>query len=115
MSGEFDDMATPSTPARVELPVACSLEAGAGAQRLARWKALHDKTRPTVLRENDRLVVLYPPTADARQELTELVAAERECCAFADWQIVGTERGMELQIRADHEGLDAIAALMGGQ
>ena len=115
MSGERDGLSAGPPPTSVELPVACSLEAGAGAERLTRWRALHERTEPTVRREGDRLVLRYPRAPGIPRELEELVAAERECCAFADWHISGEERGMQLEIRADHDGLDAIAALLAGQ
>jgi hypothetical protein len=45
------------------------------------------------------------------EELEELAAAERQCCAFAKWRVIRGPQFAELRIRSTAEGLEAIAAL----
>ncbi len=95
-----------------ELPIACTLDAGASDDRLARWKALSERVRPTMRREADQIVVAYPASPAVRAELEALVAAERRCCTFADWQVLQDDDLVLLQITATPDGLDAIVGLV---
>jgi hypothetical protein len=96
-----------------ELPTACSLGATDGAARLARWRALSG-ARLTVRRTADRLVVLYQARSGVQEELEALVAAERECCAFANWEVSRDSEHVVLRIRSDPQGIAAIVAAFGG-
>ncbi len=96
-----------------ELPLACTLLAADGAARLARWRAL-SVARLGVQRTTDELVVRYRPQPEVAQELEALVAAERECCSFADWQLTQDSEHLLLRIRSDAQGLDAIVGAFGG-
>lgn len=99
-------------PDPVELPVACSLQAVEGAERVARWRVLHDRAIPEVQREPGRLVIRYPRLAGVSQELEALVSAERTCCAFADWRLKPEGDTVVLEIRASDEGLEALAVAL---
>jgi hypothetical protein len=96
---------------QAQLPVACSLEADEGNERLARWRTLFDTWSPTVRRDPDQILVRVPEAPGVAAELEALAAAERACCSFARWQVVHDADGHELQIHGSAEGLDAIAAL----
>jgi hypothetical protein len=96
-----------------ELPIACTLDAGAGAERMARWRALSARAAPGVRRADGELVVAYPRAPGVREELERLAAAERRCCAFAHWEVVPDRDQVVLRISADGEGLAAIARLFG--
>ena len=95
-----------------KLPVACSLGATDGAIRMARWRALCD-ARLSVRRSPDQLVALYPSQGDIHEELEALVAAERECCPFAEWEVTRDSEHVVLRIRSDARGLTAIVAALG--
>lgn len=60
----------------------------------------------------DRIVIRYPRRDEIVDELQDLVAAERECCGFADWQITGDADHVELHIRSDPEGLAALTTFL---
>jgi hypothetical protein len=94
-----------------ELPIACTLEAREGAERLIRWKALVESSVLELKREPDVIVVCVAKAAGIAAELDTLVAAERACCPFVDWRLVEHERWHELQIHGTEDGLDAIAGL----
>ena len=96
-----------------ELPIACTLGATDGAARLARWRALSD-ARLSVRRSADRLVVVYQARNGVHEELTTLVAAERECCAFAEWEVSHDSEHVVLRIRSDAQGIAAIVGAFGG-
>ncbi|BEP52032.1 hypothetical protein [Variovorax sp. V116] len=97
MSGE-------STP-----PIACSLrpsELNARQERiasLARRSLLHQR------QDGRTLTVRYARSAS--RELRELVALERECCAFLQFRLHEDSDAIELQITAPHEA-EASAALL---
>ena len=94
---------------RGELPIACSLEAVDGAARMARWRALSG-ARVDVHHGRDQVVVAYEPRSGVLEELDALVAAERECCAFAEWDVTQGPESVVLRIRADAQGLASIVA-----
>lgn len=95
------------------LPLACTLVATDGAARLARWRALSD-ARVSVRRMSDQLVVRYRSQRGVRQQLEALVAAERECCSFADWEVTQDSEHVLLRIRSDAQGLAAIVGAFDG-
>jgi hypothetical protein len=96
-----------------ELPIACTLGATDGAARLARWQALSE-ARLTVQRTPDQLVVLYRSQRGVHEELEALVAGERECCSFAEWEVTRDLEHVVLRIRSDTKGLAAIVGALGG-
>ena len=94
-----------------ELPIACTLEAREGAERLVRWKALLDRSVLELKREPDQIVMRVARAPGITAELDALVAAERTCCPFVEWQVVEHDGWNELQIRGTSEGIDAIAGM----
>jgi hypothetical protein len=100
---------------RAELPVACSLQASEGTDRLARWRTLFESSPPTVRRKPDQIAVRVAESPGVAAELEALVREERACCSFVQWHVVHDAGWHELQIQGTTEGLDAIAALFGGE
>ena len=76
-----------------DLPLACSLDAPALAERLAEMRALGEDA--LIAAEPDG-VVRFRATPDTRRRLERIVAAEAECCAFLDLRIA--EAGGELRL-----------------
>lgn len=97
------------------LPIACTLDGGAAGDRLARWRALSERAKPTMRRGADRIVVTYPAAPAVRAELEALAAAERRCCAFARWQVLKDHDQVLLNITATPDGLDAIVGLVAAE
>jgi hypothetical protein len=92
----------------MELPVACSLTQESLTGRRERWSRLAEQA-----------LHLHEPTAGGVRlrfrslpgvaaELDELVAAERECCAFADWSVQRARGELILTASAAGEGAPAI-------
>jgi hypothetical protein len=98
-------------PYLVELPIACTLGVGDRAERMARWRALSPSRRPGYGRETDELIIRYQLRSGVREELEALVAAERECCAFADWEVSLDAGDVLLRVRSTPDGVAAIAAM----
>jgi hypothetical protein len=96
-----------------EVPIACTLGADDGGERLARWRALWASGIPSVGREADALVVTFPAGRRVREELEALAAAERRCCAFAEWEVEPEVDHVVLRIRSHPDGLAALSALFG--
>jgi hypothetical protein len=83
--------------------IACNLDGVKRTLRAERWHALggYDVEQ---LDNGIRLVFAN----DVEHELHELAVLERECCAFADWDISGST----IAITADDtEAIDAVRAL----
>jgi hypothetical protein len=66
-----------------------------------------------VRRTSDRLVVLYQSRSAIHEELKTLVAAERECCSFAKWEVSRDSEHVMLRIRSDAQGIAAIVGAFG--
>ncbi|HEX4058492.1 MAG TPA: hypothetical protein VHX87_09275 [Galbitalea sp.] len=93
-----------------ELPTACALGPTDGAARMDRWRALANG-RLDVRHGSGEVVVSYEASRGVHEELESLVAAERECCGFADWQVTRESGNVVLHIRADAQGLAAIVGV----
>jgi hypothetical protein len=100
---------TPGTPAADRgLPVACTLDAADGGRRNEEWRRLDaDYGLERELRDG-RLVVRYVDHPDAVRRLTELVEAERRCCAFVDWSIDRSAGGLRLVVRGDEFAMSTL-------
>ncbi|MGH2909698.1 MAG: hypothetical protein ACRDK8_10420 [Solirubrobacteraceae bacterium] len=94
-----------------ELPIACTLEATEGAERLSRWTALFERFAPEITREPGQIVARMPRAPGVAAELDALVASERICCSFVEWHVVDGEHWHELRIRGTGEALDAISVM----
>ncbi|HXS65867.1 MAG TPA: hypothetical protein VN767_23695 [Streptosporangiaceae bacterium] len=70
-----------------DVPVACSLDASDLTSRMNRWNALTDQAKPVVTRTNTGLRVAFSKKPGIADELAELAALERDCCAFASWTV----------------------------
>jgi hypothetical protein len=80
-----------------ELPIACTLNAGEGAARVEQWRLLGRRAQLGAEFSEGTLAVTYRESALA--ELTELVRAERSCCAFLDWSLEESGGNAVLLIR----------------
>lgn len=83
------------------LPVACTLSAGDGAERMRRWEALARAGHATLERDGHRLTVAYRAAPGVGDELEALAAAERRCCAFVSWTVSHEPDRLVLTVAAD--------------
>jgi hypothetical protein len=95
-----------------ELPViACSLTAGELPERRRRWRALLDG-RLVERSEIPGGVRLELADGDGVvQELQELAALERECCAFASFEVRTVGERVRLDVTSSEAGVEAVREL----
>ena len=100
------------TPAPGELPIACTLEPDAVADRRAQWQAILDLA---VARSSapDGALRLEFGDGIALGELARQVEAEQACCAFFSFTMTLDGRGVALEVRAPERAADLVAALFG--
>jgi hypothetical protein len=79
-----------------ELPIACSLDAPALADRLAEIRAIGEEALIAV----DGCVVRFHRSDDIRARLDAVVRAESECCPFLTLALVQTADELVLTIGA---------------
>ena len=72
-------------------PIACTLVAVDRDLQGRRWRDVAERTSVERLELPNGLRLVFGAEPGVPQELEELVATERECCAFADWTL--THRG----------------------
>jgi len=90
-------------------PVACTLEPTLQPGRLQQWRQL-------VARAVHRVEIPAGMRLDFRKNdlaaITELVAAEQDCCAFFSFRITVDARGVSLETTAPAEAAEAIRVLL---
>jgi hypothetical protein len=90
------------------LPVACTLDAAEGGRRNEQWRRLDaDYALERELRDG-QLIVRYVDHPDAVRRLTELVEAERRCCAYVDWSVDRSNDALRLVVRGDEFALTTL-------
>jgi hypothetical protein len=92
------------------IPIACTLDAGEARARWQEWAKLSPANRLVDISPT-RLEFHFPEPVHAR--LTELVAAERDCCGFLDWELEESGDDLVLTVSGEEMGLAAIAAQFG--
>jgi MerR family transcriptional regulator, copper efflux regulator len=90
------------------MDIACTLSSADLASRRERWDRLI--TDAGLAREPlpDGIRLRFRADPGAVAELRELAAAERECCAWADWAVEPGDGEMSLLIRSAAGGVAAL-------
>ena len=96
----------------VDVPIACTLEAGAMPTRLADWDAILATARRRVALGETGLRVEFGADVDVA-ELARLVVAEQRCCAFFSFALTVDGRGIGLEIVAPEGAARILADLFG--
>ncbi|MGQ0830245.1 MAG: MerR family transcriptional regulator [Microthrixaceae bacterium] len=95
-----------------EAPIACTLDAAAMPDRLAKWQTLLDQAE-TRGRTADGALRLGFAADVSWAELARLVSAEQACCAFFAFTITVDQRGVGLEVRAPDGADEIVTALFG--
>jgi hypothetical protein len=103
----------PDADGRTTLPIACTLDGESGPVRVARWRALIDAAGLGSQLNGDRLEVRFRAAPGVAAELSELVDAERVCCAFLGWNVEPSDSDLLLTVTGDHDQL-ALLGCLGG-
>jgi hypothetical protein len=95
--------------------VACTLSQQDLRQRAQRWQALTQRAGQQVSRTDSGLRLTFRRESGVAAELDELVAAERDCCAFARWSVTPVGDCLVLDISAeDQVAVEAVQAMFDG-
>jgi hypothetical protein len=90
-------------------PIACSLQPGDYRKRLVWIAELARDGLLDVSRDDLRLELRYAPHVADR--VREMVAQEKSCCAFLDFDVAETDAGVRLTITAPERARDVADAL----
>jgi hypothetical protein len=95
-----------------ELPViACSLGQEELAERRERWHALVAESLIERSETTNGVRLAFRSGRSTEHELRELAALERECCAFARFDVRSTGEQVLLDVSAPAEGIAAVQAM----
>ena len=97
-------------PDHTAAPVACSLDGHDLAARIAWMEELNARQLLSRARHGPGLTLTY--RASALEMVRELVANERQCCAFLDFDITSTGESVALTITVPAEHADSADALL---
>jgi hypothetical protein len=86
----------------------CTLTSDQRVDRGQRWSALGSAH---VVKTQNGLRLSFP--AEAEQEVRALAQLERECCAFADWQVTAQNGRAVLDVTAHGDAVAAVQSLFG--
>jgi hypothetical protein len=93
-----------------KVPIACSLEGDAYADRLDRWKLLLGDAMTVRARIPNGVEIHFAERA--AKALADLVAAERQCCAWAGWDLSKAQGALVLRATApDPAGAEVLREL----
>jgi hypothetical protein len=95
----------------IELPIACTLDAAGQAEQARRWATLIDTAAIGRTATADGIELRFHPHQGVADELDQLVAVERGCCPWADWQIERTDAALILRATAPRDGVAALRAM----
>lgn len=98
-----------STERGTDAPIACSLEAGALADRVEEWRALVATCVVSVEAGPTAVHLVLQPSDDALVAAVELAQREKQCCPFFDVTvgIEAQERTLSLRVA---EGAEEVMA-----
>ncbi len=95
-----------------DVPIACTLAAGAMPDRLADWTHVLDAAQERSRTADGRLRIEFGDAVDVA-ELVRLVEAEQRCCAFFAFAITIDQRGTALEVGAPSAADDVVTSLFG--
>jgi len=94
------------------MDIACTLSPAALASRHERWRRLIADSGLGRDETPDGLRLRFRADRGVAAELADLAAAERECCAWADWSIESGDDGISLVARSTGDGVAALHAML---
>jgi hypothetical protein len=94
-----------------QIPIACSLDAGALRERLAEIKAVGAASLIDNTHEGGRHVLRFRADAETERQLEEIVAAESRCCAFLDLDLTRRDDELILALAAPPGAEEIVEAL----
>ena len=93
--------------------IACSLEGADRGSRRDRWSRLRAVSEIDAVPTRGGIRMRFTPEAGVEQELEQLLALERDCCAFADWAIRREGGTLVVEVASDEAGADVLREMFG--
>lgn len=93
------------------MKIACTLSTKGLAAQGARWRRLAGRAFASREETTDGLRLAFRDLPGVRDELRALVAVERECCAWATWELDGTV----LDVRSTGDGVATLHGMFTSQ
>lgn len=94
--------------ARPLLPVACTLGADDGAERLSQWRQVASVAAVGRRLVPGKLTLRFRNVATVGVELERLVTAERDCCSYLGWRLVRVNDEWHVEITGADADLEAL-------
>ena len=96
------------------VPVACTLTAAGIAAQGDRWQRLAARALTERTETVRGLRLSFRPQPGAEEELRRLVAAENQCCPWAEWAVTTRAGLIVLDVRSSGEGIAALHSMFTG-
>jgi hypothetical protein len=95
-----------------ELPViACTLTPADQPERRRRWLALTDRALAERTPTADGLRLVFSAFPGVKEELRALAGLERDCCAFASFDVTASGDRVTLDVTSSGDGVAAVHEL----
>ncbi len=91
--------------------IACTLGAGDLAAQRERWGRLIAASALERTERPDGLRIRFRPGRGVAADLRELVATERDCCAWATWSVTVAGDQVVLDITSTGDGITALHSM----
>ena len=92
-------------------PIACGLGAGDMDARERAWRAVGVAALRARTAIPNGVRLEFEPGRETAHALLDLVAAERDCCAWASWILVSAGEATVVEATADQSGTPALHAM----
>ncbi|HWJ31207.1 MAG TPA: hypothetical protein VNR59_02605 [Gaiellaceae bacterium] len=92
--------------------VACTLTGADLAAQADRWQKLRADAGLDRVATDDGLRTTFRDEPAVEQELSELVAVERECCAWASWELAREDGVLVMHARSTGDGVAALHGML---
>ena len=90
------------------MDVACTLGASDFKEQAHRWTALRQRAERRQVETAAGKRIYFAAEDGVAEELSALVAVERDCCAWASWTVEREADDVVLEIASSGEGVPAI-------
>ena len=93
------------------IEIACTLNDGERRTRGDEWRAAVDAGLSEREPIEGGIRLRFAPDAELAHRLEELVAGERACCSWADWQLRRSPDATVVEVTAPGDGAAALRAM----
>ena len=94
--------------------IACTLSGPDLSRQQSRWHELAARTRVERSELPTGLRLVFGDAPGIGEALQQFVEIERECCAFADWELASGEGAFTLEITAAGDAIDVVQGMFSG-